>query len=98
MGRGQIHAITCLEGVSSWKRHRFKAAFMPSPTMDRLAENLCALTNAGREDHTALLNARVSEISPGPEGMEVVLADVDPEELARFNRALEAFEAAGPTM
>ena len=79
-----------------------QSGIMPSHTMDRLAENLCALTNVGREDHAALLNARVSEISPGPEGMEVVLADVDPQELARFNRALEAFEAAeqatGPTM
>ncbi len=67
-----------------------------------LAENICALTNAGREDHAALLNARVSELSPGSGGMEVVLANVNPQELARFDRALEAFEAAeqatGPTI
>ncbi len=67
-----------------------------------LAENLRKLTDTGREDHAALFDARVSEIALGPEGMEVVLTDVDPQELARFNRALEAFETAeqamGPTM
>ncbi len=67
-----------------------------------LAENLNQLTAVGREDHAALLNARVAEISASSEGTEVVLADVDPQELARFNQALEAFEAAeqamGPTM
>lgn len=67
-----------------------------------LAENLGKLTDTGREDHAALLNARVAEISPSPEGTEVVLTDVDPQELVRFNQALEAFEAAeqamGPTM
>ena len=67
-----------------------------------LAENLGKLTDTGREDHAALLNARVAEISPSLEGTEVVLTDVDPQELARFNQALEAFEAAeqamGPTM
>lgn len=67
-----------------------------------LAENLGKLTDTGREDHAALLNARVAAISPSPEGTEVVLTDVDPQELVRFNQALEAFEAAeqamGPTM
>ena len=67
-----------------------------------LAENLRKLTNTGREDHAALFDALVSEIAPSPEGMEVVLTDVEPQELVRFNRALEAFEAAeqamGPTM
>lgn len=67
-----------------------------------LAENLGKLTDTGREDHAALLNARVAEISPSLEGTEVVLTDVDPQELARFNQALEAFGAAeqamGPTM
>ena len=67
-----------------------------------LAENLRELTTTGREDHAALLNAKVSEISPSPEGAEVVLTDVDPEELARFNLAYEDHQAAeqamGPTM
>ena len=67
-----------------------------------LAENLRELTAAGREDHAALLNARVSEIAPTPEGTEVVLTDVAPEELARFNEAYEAFmeaeQAMGPAM
>lgn len=59
-----------------------------------LAENLRQLTGVGREDHAALLDARVSEISPGPEGVEVVLTDVDPQELARFNQAYEDHQAA----
>lgn len=67
-----------------------------------LAENLRELTPTGREDHAALLNARVSEICATSEGIEVVLADVAPEELARFNRAYEghqtAEQAMGPTM
>lgn len=67
-----------------------------------LAENLRLLTGAGQEDHAALLNARVSEIGETPEGTEVVLTDVDPEELMRFNEAYDAFmeaeQAMGPTM
>lgn len=67
-----------------------------------LAENLRLLTGAGQEDHTALLNARVSGISETPEGTEVVLTDVDPEELVRFNEAYDAFmeveQTMGPTM
>ena len=67
-----------------------------------LAENLRELTAAGREDYATLLNARVSEIAPTPEGTEVVLTDVAPDELARFNEAYDAFEEAeqamGPAM
>ena len=67
-----------------------------------LAENLRLLTGAGQEDYAALLNARVSEISETPEGTEVVLTDVAPEELVRFNEAYDAFmeaeQAMGPTM
>ena len=59
-----------------------------------LPENLLKLNAAGREDYAALFNARVSEISPGPEGVEVVLIDVDPQELARFNQAYEDHQAA----
>ena len=63
-----------------------------------LAENLRELTSAGQADHAALLNARVSEISPSPEGTEVVLTDVAPEELARFNEAYDAFQIAEQAM
>ena len=59
-----------------------------------LAEHLDRLTDTGREDYAALFNARVAEISACPEGTEVVLTDMDPQELSRFNRALEAFEQA----
>ena len=59
-----------------------------------LAENLRDLTGAGREDHAALLDARVSEIGPSPEGTEVVLTEVDPQELARFNQACEDHQTA----
>ncbi len=63
-----------------------------------LAESLHRLTDSGREDYAALLNARVAEIAPTLEGTEVVLTDVAPEELARFNLALEAFEEAEQAM
>ena len=67
-----------------------------------LAENLRLLTESGQEDHAALLNASVSEICNTLEGVEVVLTDVDPEELVRFNKALDAFmeaeQAMGPVM
>lgn len=65
-------------------------------------DDLRKLTKAGQREHEALLNARVAEIVPTDEGVKVALTDVDPQELARFNRALEAFEAAeqamGPAM
>lgn len=67
-----------------------------------LVENLCELTDAGQEDHAALLNARVSEICDTPERTEIVLTGVDPEELVRFNEAHDAFmeaeQAMWPTM
>ncbi len=67
-----------------------------------LAEHLRKLTSAGQEDHAALLNARVASIDNLPDGMEIMLTDVDPEELARFNEAYDAFMEAeqtmGPTM
>ena len=66
------------------------------------AENLRMLTEAGLEDHAALLNARVSEICDTPEGTEIVLTGVDPEELVRFNEAYDAFmeaeQSMGPVM
>ncbi len=67
-----------------------------------LAEHLRLLTEAGQQDHAALLNARIAAIDNLPDGMEVVLTDVAPEELARFNEAYDAFmeaeQAMGPTM
>lgn len=67
-----------------------------------LVENLRQLTDAGQEDHAALLNARVSELCETLEGMEIVLTDIKPEELVRFNEAFDAFISAeqsmGPTM
>jgi len=67
-----------------------------------LAEQLQLLTRVGQEDHAALLNARIVSISDVLEGTEVILTDVDPEELVRFNEAYDAFmeaeQAMGPTM
>lgn len=63
-----------------------------------LARNLRELTDAGREDYAALLNARVSEIGPSLEGTEVVLTEVDPQELSRFNQAYEDHQAAEQAM
>ena len=67
-----------------------------------LAENLRELTAAGQEDYAALLDAQVAEICPSPEGLEIVLVGVAPEELTRFNEAYDAFQEAeqamGPAM
>ena len=67
-----------------------------------LVENLCELTDAGQEEHAALLSARVSEICDTPVGTKIVLAGVAPEELVRFNEAHDAFmeaeQAMGSTM
>ena len=63
-----------------------------------LPENLLKLNAAGREDYAGLLDARVAEIVPGLEGTEVVLTDVAPEELARFNEEYEAFTEAELSM
>ena len=67
-----------------------------------LKKDLCKLTEAGREDHATLLNARVSEICETPEGTEIVLTGVDSEELVRFNEAHDAFmeaeQSMGPVM
>ena len=54
-------------------------------------EDLQRLTASGREDYAALLNARVSEIVHTGEGIQVMLTDVAPEELERFNEAFGAF-------
>ena len=63
-----------------------------------LAENLRQLTDAGQEDFSALLNAEVSEIVPTPEGTEVMLTGVEPEELVRFNEAFDEYQEAEQTM
>ena len=63
-----------------------------------LVENLLKLSAAGREDYAGLLDARVAEIVPGLEGTEVVLTNVAPEELARFNEEYEAFTEAELSM
>ena len=61
-------------------------------------EDLQRLTASGREDHAALLDAKVSEIVPTSEGTKVMLTDVAPEELARFNEAFDAFMEAEDAM
>ena len=63
-----------------------------------LAENLRLLTVSGQRDYAALLNARVSEICLSPEGVEVVLTGVEPEELTRFKEDCEAFQQAEQAM
>ena len=67
-----------------------------------LAENLRLLTEAGQQDHETLLNARISEICPSSDGVEVLLTGVEPEELVRFNEAYDNFvkaeQAMGPVM
>ena len=63
-----------------------------------LAQFLQELTPTGQEDYAALLDARVAEICPYLEGLEVVLTDVAPEELERFNEDYESFQEAEQAM
>ncbi len=65
-------------------------------------EDLTRLTQSGREDFAALLDARVEEIRAGDSAIEVVISGVEPQELARFSEAHDAFmeaeQAMGPMM
>lgn len=65
-------------------------------------EHLTRLTQAGREDFTALLDAQVAEIRAGFSSIEVVISGVEPEELVKFSEAYDAFieaeRAMGPMM
>ncbi len=80
------------------------AAFLCQEEADGyvMAEDLRLLTKSGQEDYAALLNARIASIDGSPEGTEVFLTDVDPQELARFSEAYDAFmeaeQAMGPIM
>ena len=62
------------------------------------AENLRLLIVSGQRDYEALLNARVSELYPSSEGVEVVLTGVEPEELTRFSQDCESFIQAEQAM
>jgi len=62
------------------------------------AENLRLLIVSGQWDYEALLNARVSELYPSSEGVEVVLTGVEPEELTRFSQDCESFIQAEQAM
>ena len=80
------------------------AAFLCHETAECsvLAENLRLLTEAGQQDHETLLNARISEICPSSDGVEILLTGVEQEELVRFNEAYDNFvkaeQAMGPVM
>lgn len=62
------------------------------------AENLRRLSDTGREDFAALLSASVSEIRTSPEGTEIVLNGMAPEELIQFGEVFDAFMEAEQTM
>ena len=80
------------------------AAFLCHETAECsvLAENLRLLTEAGQQDHETLLNARISEICPSSDGVEILLTGVEQEELVRFNEAYDNFvkaeQSMGPVM
>ena len=57
-------------------------------------EHLSDLTQTGREDFSALLDARVEAIRAGDSAIEVVISGVEPQELARFNEAHDTFMEA----
>jgi len=64
--------------------------------------SLAKLTQTGRQDYAALLDAKVEELRPGMFGIDAVISGVDPEEMERFNTAYENFmdaeEKMGPVM
>ncbi len=63
---------------------------------------LAKLTRTGRQDYSALLDAKVEELRPGMFGIDAVISGVDPKEIERFNTAyenyVEAEEKMGPVM
>lgn len=61
-------------------------------------DQLRELTPVGREDHAALLDARVEKICLSPEGLTVMLTDVAPEELERFSKDYDSFQRAEQAM
>lgn len=52
------------------------------------------LTDAGREDFAALLDARVETVRSGDFGLETVISGVEPQELKRLGDAYDAHEQA----
>lgn len=52
------------------------------------------LTDAGREDFAALLDARVETLRDGGFGLETVISGVEPQELKRLGDAYDAHEQA----
>lgn len=52
------------------------------------------LTGAGREDFSALLDARVETVRSGDFGLETVISGVEPQELKRLGDAYDAHEQA----
>lgn len=65
-------------------------------------EDLSQLTETGREDFSALLDAVVETVRPDEAGLGVVISGVEPQELERFCDAyaahMEAEQAMGPMM
>ena len=57
-------------------------------------EHLADLTQTGRGDFSALLDARVESIRAGDSAIEVVISGVEPQELVRFSEAHDAFMEA----
>ncbi len=63
---------------------------------------LAKLTETGRQDYSALLDAKVEELRPGMFGIDAVISGVDPKEIEQFNTAYENYVEAenkmGPVM
>lgn len=63
-----------------------------------LTKDISRLTASGREDFSALLDAKVKEVRLAGDGIEIVISGVEPQELERFRDACEAHEQAEQTM
>lgn len=91
------------DALSCWAEDRDTALLHEdAPDCCVPMEHLTRLTQAGRNDFTALLDAQVEEIRVGFSSIEVVISGVEPEELQRFSEAYDAFieaeRAMGPMM
>ncbi len=59
---------------------------------------LTKLTQTGRQDYSALLDAKVEELRPGMFGIDAVISGVDPKEMERFNTEYENYVEAEEKM
>ncbi len=95
---------TCLRDILDRPWHEEYGTAELKDSSDRCVSfsALAKLTQTGRQDYSALLDAKVEELRPGMFGIDAVISGVDPKEIEQFNTAyenyVEAEEKMGPVM